>query len=117
DTPVEDVPGWDGGPPEEDPPVLVVKGQGVAMARLEENGVIYRVPRAGPGKVKGKMVDVATQQGVLAAVIVDEDNWAGVTWLQGTEELAIVETVGGVETQLAAVALVPVSGETRIAAV
>lgn len=114
-TPLENVPGWAGGSPGS--PVASVKGRGVAMDRLEENGVAYRVPRAGPGKIKATLVDITTQQGVLAAAIADASNYVGVTWSEADDALVLVEAVDGVETELGAISLEPVSSVTEIGAV
>lgn len=116
--PIEDDPGWEIPPdptpdpdPDPDPPdpPLVSSGppgHAIAQSRLEENGVAYRNPNAGPKnkKVKAALVEVEQTQGLIAPLVKDQDNYIGTTFDVDTGKLKAKKKVAGVESAVGEVA-------------
>lgn len=116
-TPIEDTPNWS--PGDGTPGDVVVKGGAIALDRLLANGVAYKNPQAGPGnkKVKATLIEIADSQGVIAPLVVDSDNYAGVTFDPAAGKLKATKRVAGSDTALGDAILAPVSGSTEIGAV
>jgi hypothetical protein len=118
ETPIEEDPDWTIPPdptPEPDPlpPPLVIRGQEIAQTRLEENGVAYRNQHAGPKdkKTKAGLVEIEQEQGYIAPLVVDSDNFAGTTYDPADGKLKAHAKVAGVQTTLAEVTITVESGD------
>jgi hypothetical protein len=117
--PLEDDPSWEIPPdptpdPDPEPPPLVVNpGREIAQDRLEENGVAYRNPNAGPKDkhVKAVLEEIEQQQGYIAPLVKDQDNWIGSTYDPVEGKVKIDKKIGGIFASVAETIVAVGAGE------
>lgn len=104
ETPLEEVPDWSQpGGGDGQPGDIVVRGKELAQERQIANGSAYR--KGGPNGpkrriVKAKLKEVGQDQGHIAPILQDGDNFVGVTYDAGQQAVAIDHRSNGITNRV-----------------